>query len=146
MKNIKKLLCVVIALISVFAFNACGKTDSNKEKEENTTYPPAKNISIETIHLDYKKNEIVAKETHIGQRYRITSYVNDISEDEVVVKELVDIAYIYVHLKYKDQKDFVRNITTDNIITFEGTLTDMNYNQLTFEDVIFVSYTTNVQN
>lgn len=135
--NIKKLICIVLALIFILSLNAC----NNKK-----SYPPAKNISIETIHLDYKKNEIVAKETHIGQRYRITSHVNDISEDEVVVKELVDIAYIYVHLKYKDQKDFVRNITTDNIITFEGTLTDMNYNQLTFEDVIFVSYTTNVQN
>ena len=130
MNTIKKSICIILALISVFAFNACGK----KEK----TYPPAKEISLATIQTDYEKNKINARETHEGERYRITAYVDDISEEEVVATELVGINYVEAHLKYKEQEDFVRSITTDDTITFEGTLTNMSFADLTFEDVIFV--------
>ena len=144
MKNIKKLLCIVLALISVFAFYACEKTDNNKEKEEDTTYAPATAMELNTIYADFQKNELNAKDTHIGQRYKITAEVYEITENNVKVS--TDIVYpghtgsFAVTLEYEGQLDFVKTLSRGNTVTFEGTLTEVYLgNIMDFEDVVFIS-------
>lgn len=136
MKAIKKSICIIIALVSIFALNACEK----KEK----TYPPATPMELNTIYADFQKNELNAKDTHIGQRYKITAEVYEITENNVKVS--TDIVYpgstgsFAVTLEYEGQLDFVKTLENGNIVTFEGTLTDIwNGNFIDFEDVIFIS-------
>ena len=141
MKIVKKSICIILALISILALNACG----GKGEKEPETYPPAENISLETFFTDFKKNEIVAKETHEGKRYRITAEVVQITEDYVTVIAEIDINKIWAHLYYNDQEDFVKNIISNDIITFEGTF--INYEDIctvNIEDVVFISKVDNL--
>lgn len=130
MKNIKKLLCVVIALISVFAFNACQKKE----------LPPAQVMTIKKIISDYKGNALRAEETHMGKRYKCNAQVVAVKEDYVYAKVWAGSVCLYYN---KDQKEFVMNLSEDDVITFEGTFTEIRigpgyYGGMDFEDVIFV--------
>ena len=131
MKTIKKLLCIVIALISIFAFNACEKT-----------YTPATEMDLITIMLDFCDNKLNAKENHEGQRYRITATAtSDITEDYVVVTQYTDAGSFRVELYYnEDQIEFVKTLTRDDTVTFEGTLSRIVTTYwMCFEDVVFIS-------
>lgn len=132
MNTIKKSICIILTLISVFAFNACGKTD-NLEKEEETTYPPAKVMAIKEIAKDYGENALRADETHLGQRYRCKAQVVSVNEEYVSAQ----VWSGRVRLYYKGQRDFVMSLSTDDVITFEGTYIS-NDEHHTFEDVVFV--------
>ncbi|MEE1066069.1 MAG: hypothetical protein UH249_08065 [Acutalibacteraceae bacterium] len=133
MKAIKKSICIILALASIFALNACEK----KEK----TYPPAKVMTIERIIDDYEENSLRAEETHMGQRYKCNAQVVSVNEDYVYAQ--VRAGHVTLHYN-SDQKDFVMNLSQDDVITFEGTFTKIEmvgigyYGNLDFEDVIFV--------
>lgn len=146
MKNIKKLLCIVLALISVFAFNACGKTDSNKEKEEDTTYAPATAMELNTIYADFYDNELNAKESHEGQRYKITATATEITETHIIVTEkIVHPACLTGSFRVtvnfdESQLEFVKTLSRGNTVTFEGTLSNLQSGSwMDFEDVVFIS-------
>lgn len=52
MKVIKKSICIILALASIFALNACG---GNGEKEPET-YAPATAMDLNTIYADFYDN------------------------------------------------------------------------------------------
>ncbi|MGN0542168.1 MAG: hypothetical protein ACI4JG_01820 [Acutalibacteraceae bacterium] len=129
MNTIKKTICIILALISVFAFNACGK------KEEDTTYPPAKVMAIKEIAKDYGENALRADQIHSGQRYRCNAQVVSVNEEYVSA----EVWSCRVILYYKGQRDFVMSLSTDDVITFEGTFIELtNGGNIVFEDVVFV--------
>lgn len=140
MKTIKKLLCIIIALISIFAFNACEKNDNNKTKEEDETYPPAQVMTIERIREDYEENALRAEETHMGKRYKCNAQVVSVNEDYVYAQVWAGHVSLYYN---KDQKGFVMNLSEDDVITFEGTFAEIEigpgfYGGMDFEDVVFI--------
>lgn len=137
MKIVKKSICIILALFSILALNACG------EKNEPETYPPAKVMTIKKINDDYDANFLRAKETHIGQRYRCNAQVTGIYEDYVSA----NVFSCRVNLYYNsDQKAFAMTILEGDVITFEGTVTDdrienaeYEFNRdFDFKDVLFL--------
>ena len=144
MKNIKKLLCIVLALISVFAFNACGKNGTTEE------FPPAEKLHLPTLFDDYYSNHLAADEKYIGNRYRVTTKFDNASEEYVVAghyqyypnnRHIDDEVWVDFNLKYiKNQRDAVLGFSEGDSIVFEGTLTraDVYFYDLAFEDVVFI--------
>lgn len=130
MKIIKKMLCIVLALISIMSLNACGG-NSGGEKKETDTYPPAKVTKIKKIFADYDENALRADDTHLGQRYRCNAQVEEIKEGYVNARVWAGHVTLYYN---SDQKDFVMNLSEADVITFEGTFTEGK----DFEDVVFV--------
>lgn len=134
MKFIKKLLCIVLVLVSVFTLNACDGNDVEGGKEPET-YPPAKVMTIKKIYEDYDANALRAEETHEGQRYKCNVQVERITEEYVYARVWAG----YVSLYYEGQREFVMNLSENDVITFEGTLTEIkNTGNMTFEDVVFI--------
>lgn len=137
----KKLICIIMAMLFVFGFSAC--SGSNAETE-NKTYAPATVMDLNTIFADFYNNEMKAKETHEGQRYRITATATDITENSVTVTE--DIKHPYsvgsfrITLYFDEsQIDFIKSLSRGNTVTFEGTLTDLqDGNWMDFEEVVFI--------
>ena len=127
MKVIKKSICIILALISILALNACG---GNGEKEPET-YPPAKVMTIKKIFEDYDENALRADDTHLGQRYRCNAQVESVNEEYVSARVWAGYVTLYYN---SDQKDFVMNLSEDDVITFEGTFIEGK----DFEDVVFV--------
>ncbi|MEE1285088.1 MAG: hypothetical protein UHK54_09510 [Acutalibacteraceae bacterium] len=139
MKSIKKSICIILALISILALNACGG-NSGGENKEPETYPPAKVMTIERIIDDYEENSLRAEETHMGQRYKCNAQVVSVNEDYVYARVWAGHISLYYN---SDQKDFVMNLSQNDVITFEGTFTEIRigssyYGGMDFEDVIFV--------
>ena len=131
MKAIKKSICIIIALVSIFALNACGEnSESKKEKNEPETYPPAKVMTIKKIFEDYDANALRADDTHLGQRYRCNAQVERVNEEYVAARVWAGHVLLYYN---SDQRDFVMNLSEDDVITFEGTFIEGK----DFEDVVF---------
>lgn len=138
----KKFICLMLVVALTFSFSACG----SYEPIEPTTYAPATEIKPVTILYDFFKNELVAKETHIEKRYRITATaVTQITEEYVYIEQELDTGSFYIKLFYeKSQMDYVKTLGNGDTVTFEGTLTDvfppngMIQCGLTFEEVVFV--------
>ena len=126
MKSIKKSICIILALVSILALNACG---GNGEKESET-YPPAKVMTIKKIFEDYDANALRADDTHLGQRYRCNAQVESVNEE--YVSALVWAGHVTLY--YNGQRDFVMNLSENDVITFEGTFVEGK----DFEDVVFV--------
>lgn len=136
MKIVKKSICIILALFSILALNACGV---NGEKEPETS-PPAKEMNFEQIRDDFLANEVSAEQKHIGQRY---SFIN--VKVVSIQKEYITIydGRLNTRLHYKGQTDFVMSLLAGDKITFEGTLTEVDispshYGGMKFEDVVFI--------
>lgn len=141
MKIVKKSVCIILALASIFALNACG----GKSEKEPETYPPAEEMTVERIYEDYDKNTLLADKTHRGKRYRCEVKILDIYEDYVRV-DVEDATWVAAYLYYQGQEDFIMNLSKDDVIIFEGTFTrfaeqEERYEDavLYFEDVVFIS-------
>ena len=132
----KKFICLLLVLVIIFSFSACG----SYEPVEPTTSAPAVEMDLRTINSDFDNNEITARETHEGKRYKIIAKVNRVSEDYVNVSPLFISGSYSVYLYYNNsQGEFVRNISKDDIITFEGTLTTIHSGiHMEFNNVIFI--------
>lgn len=140
MKTFKKTLCIILALISILAFNACG----NEEKEK--TYAPATAMELNTIYADFYDNELNAKESHEGQRYKITATATEITETYIIVTEEIvhpsgSRGSFRVKVNFNEsQIEFVKTLSRGNTVTFEGTLSNLQSgNWMDFEDVVFIS-------
>ena len=127
MKIVKKSVCIILALFSILALNACG---GNGEKKPET-YPPATVMTIKKIFEDYDENALRADDTHLGQRYRCNAQVESVNEEYVSARVWAGYVTLYYN---SDQKDFVMNLSEADVITFEGTFTEGK----DFEDVVFV--------
>lgn len=141
MKIVKKSICIILALISILALNACG----GKSEKEPETYPPAEEMTVERIYEDYDKNTLLADKTHRGKRYRCEVKILDIYEDYVRVA-VGERMYVAAYLYYQGQEAFVMNRSEDDVIIFEGTFTrfakqEERYKDaiVYFEDVVFIS-------
>lgn len=140
MKIVKKSICIILALISILALNACG----GKSEKEPETYPPAEEMTVERIYEDYDKNTLLADKTHRGKRYRCEVKILDIYEDYVRVA-VGERMYVAAYLYYQGQEAFVMNLSEDDVIIFEGTFTrfaeqEERYKDaiVYFEDVVFI--------
>ena len=137
----KKFISLILVLVITFSFSAC----SDYEPIEPTTPIPAVEMDLKTINEDMENNEINARETHLGKRYRIVAKVNRISEDYLGGYVNVSPLNIYgsysVYLYYENNQDaFVRGISKDDIITFEGTLKTIHSGiHMEFKNVIFIN-------
>ena len=131
----KKFICLLLVLVITFSFSACG----GYEPAEPTTSAPAVEMNLMTIGGHFQNNEIYARETHEGKRYKITAKVERVSEDYVIVTSLLHDGFS-VYLYYNNsQIDFVRGISRGDIITFEGTLkTIRSAVGMDFHNVIFI--------
>lgn len=132
----KKFICLLLVLVMTFSFSACG----GYEPIEPTTSAPAVEMDLKIINNDYENNELNARETHEGKRYKIMAKVNRISDNYVNVSPLNINGSYSVYLYYKNTEyDFVRSISKDDIITFEGTLTTIHSSiHMEFKNVIFI--------
>ena len=132
----KKFICLLLVLVITFCLAACGGVENETVK----TYPPATKIEAETIFNDYYNNQLTAEEKHIGQRYKIIDLtVYNIREEYVCVTEKTVSNTYYLYLKYDaSQLDYVKSLSKGDLVAFEGTLTDMIYPDIFFENIIFV--------
>lgn len=138
------ILCSIVAIVIFFiilvAMAHTPRTGSNINSTSTTTTVPAVEMDLKTINNDYENNQINARETHEGKRYKIIAKVNRVSEDYVNVSPLFISGEYSVYLYYNNsQGEFVRNISKDDIITFEGTLTTIHSGiHMEFNNVIFI--------
>ena len=132
----KKFICLILILVITFSLAACG----GFENETVKTYPPATEIETETIFNDYYNNQLTAEEKHLGQRYKIIDLtVDSINEKYVYIKEETVSNIYYLKLTYDEsQLDYVKSLSKGDLVAFEGTLTDIIYPELFFENVVFV--------
>ncbi len=146
MKIVKKSVCIILALISILALNACGG-NGGSEKKEPETYSPAKAMTVKKIYEDYRENALRAEGTHIGQRYKFDGQVERVKVkgvyEDCVVADAVPGIYA-VTLYYEGQRDFVVSLSEGDVIIFEGTLREADIGHshsypLKFEDVVFIS-------
>ena len=136
MKIVKKSICIILALASIFALNACG---GNGEKEPET-YPPAKEMNFEQIRDDFLANQVSAEQKHIEQRYTLTAEIVNIQKEYISIYD----GRLNSSLHYKGQTDFIMSLSAGDKITFDGTLTKVDispshYGGMKFEDVVFIS-------
>lgn len=132
----KKFICLILILVITFSLAACG----GFENETVKTYSPATKIEAETIFTDYYNNQLTAEEKHIGQRYKMIDLtVSIINEKYVYVIEETDSNIYELQLTYDEsQLNYVKGLSNGDLIAFEGTLTDILYPDLFFENVVFV--------
>ena len=134
MKNIKKLLCIVLVLISVFAFNACEKNDSYK----NTKYPPAVKLNIREYCATCDSNEKLAEVTYVGNRYFLTGEIYEITQSGVV-KIYASNGNSTERFRFTPlNENDVLALYKGQIVTATGTLTELPaYFAASFEDAVF---------
>lgn len=136
MKTVKKLICIFLALVSIIALNACGNNTDSRENNQDQTYPPATSMTIKKIFEDTDENALRAEETHMGKRYNCNAQVVSVGKERVHARVWSGSVYLYYN---EDQKDFVMNLSVDDVFTFEGTVTELSSSSgITFEDVVFV--------
>ncbi len=121
----KKLICLVLAMIFTISFSACGK------KKEPVL--PAVEIDYETIYSDFFSNRVAGEQNHTGKNYRISGAVVDaiwenyisltIHFDNLYTKpgDIAGYTYNYVNIYYDEtQLDTVAKLSVGDTISFEG--------------------------
>lgn len=138
--SIFKLALCLIGAIAIFFFIIIAIASTASTNSNVNSSVPAVEMDLVTINSDFNNNEVLARETHEGKRYKIIAQVNRVSEDYVNVSPLFISGSYSVYLYYgNSQNEFVRNISKDDIITFEGTLTTIHSGiHMDFDDVTFV--------
>lgn len=139
----KKFICLLLVIVLTFSFSACG----GYEPIEPTTYAyaPATEIEPETIFSDYYNNQITADEKYLGQRYKIIDVtVSSVNEEYVYIEQKIVGGKYCITLTYdKSQLDYVKSLSRGVLVSFEGTLTDIQLDgifvpELNFENVVFI--------
>lgn len=138
--GIKFLIGIIVTIGILIFFSAIA--DSCVNTNLNTTVAttaPILPMDLLFIKNDIEENEIRAKETHEGKRYRITAKVEQVTERYVVVSSPVLSRGSYAVKLYHNNQSFVKSISKDDIITFEGTLTNIYSSiHMEFRNVVFV--------
>ena len=76
MKTIKKSICIILALVTILALNACG----GKSEIELETAPPAVELNIQEYCTACESNKKLAEVTYVGNRYFLTGTIYEIEQ------------------------------------------------------------------
>ena len=85
MKAIKKSICIILALVSLFTFNSCDteKSISGTKSESDTLYEGT--LDIAQYYKDCELNIERARANYCDKRYSVTGIIDDIDSNEVSV-------------------------------------------------------------
>lgn len=150
----KKFICIIVTLVFVFCFSACGGNS-----EEKTTSAPAPELSIEQLAAAVSSGNGAVIDKMEGERYSYFAYVDEVDSQsfiECYMHHLNNSVYDYdygikineinLSLSYylngdydSQQEQMVLSLEQGDKIYFEGTLDDiLTYNgmvSLIFKDV-----------
>lgn len=153
MSRIKKLICLVMVLVLVFALSGCNdnKTKREEKTEEEITVVELNTVNLNDMLADYNRNSIAAEETYFGNVYSATVTVNEFtpSNNGIECSSGYRIngdypnSFFAFNLYFNDsQRDYVLGLSVGDTISFKGTL--YKYSTLVFgptlyfEDVVFI--------
>lgn len=140
MKTIsKKLICVLCTIVLLLSFTACTQVAKNVFDEGfldvSDTYEVTNtDVTFEEIFWAYFENEVAAKDSYYGNRYRITGYVDAIASDTLSGEIVVGLSKLtgrsmvaFDAVFQKDQKEQLKKIKVGDSLTFDGTCVDSQY-------------------
>lgn len=125
----KRILILILALLSVLSFCSCSDEKSELEKRREA-YKNAQKLDVEGVTSDIKTGIEDAKEKHSKKSYTFEGYVSEITKDRVSVIPLVSpinsqtvVSEITVDA-YLSQKE-IKSISKNDLIVIAGDITDI---------------------
>lgn len=119
----KKILAIVLLLISVFAFSSC-------EKSSDISYV---RLDMSKIDKEYAENAARAKETYEGTYVEVTGTlvaINSYSDITVHMPDSTAIdgkRVIVCSIRSKEVKDKLKTMSVNDIVTVKGQISQIHY-------------------
>lgn len=153
----KKVIALLLALSVVFALVGCSSTSSeetntaettettetnNKEAEENVLLSydemleKAERIELSDIYADADENTLRAEQEYVGNIYRVSAYVSEISKDNFSTPNFIDYGY-HSDINLANKEDLM-NLSKSNTYEVVGMISSIDNGTIMFDNAYLI--------